>query len=101
MTYFGEASKLIINSSNSLLDRLLKCPSNTHDFTDTLHAATEQSADSIELLEIPSRNFDNHVIQTRLETCARNFRDGIFDFVKRDTETQFCSDECEWVSSRL
>jgi hypothetical protein len=53
---------LIIDRTNRLLDRFLKRPTDAHDLTDTLHAAAQEAADAVELLEIPAGNLDNNII---------------------------------------
>lgn len=57
--------------------------------------------DAIELLEVPTRNLDDDIVQARLETGARHLSHGILDFIERDAETQLCSDESQRVSSRF
>jgi hypothetical protein len=94
-------SELIINSPDRLLDSFLKRPPNTHYLSYTLHTAAQQATDAIKLLQIPSWNFNNNIIQAGLEASARDFGDGILDLVQWDAETEFGSDECQWVSGRL
>jgi len=53
---------LIIDRTNRLLDCFLKRPTDTHDLTDTLHAAAQEAADATELLEIPTGDLDNNVV---------------------------------------
>ena len=99
--HLGETRKLIVDSPNGFLNRLLKRAANTHNLTNTLHATAQQPADPAELLEIPARNLDNDVIQARLEACASNLRDAVLDFVERNTETKLSGDESERVTGSL
>jgi hypothetical protein len=59
--------KLIIYGPDCFLNRFLEIAANTHNFTYTLHAATQQFTNAAELLQIPSWNLDHNVIETRLE----------------------------------
>jgi len=90
---------LVIDSPNSFLDGLLKRPADAHDFTNTFHAAAEKPANAVKLLEIPTRDLHDAVIQAGLEACAGDLRDGILDFVQRDAKTEFGSYESQWVAS--
>lgn len=96
--YLGKPSELIIDGPNCLLNGLFECPSNTHNLSDALHAATQEPADTVELLQIPPRDLNYAVIQTGLETSASNFRNGVLNLVQGYTETEFCCDECQRVS---
>jgi len=100
-TDLGKSSKLVINCTNRLLDRLLESPTNTHNLSDTLHTATEKSADAIEFLQIPSWDLHNNIIQTGFKTSTGDFRDGVLDDVQGNTEAEFCCDEGERISSRF
>lgn len=60
--YLGEPGELIIDRTNRLLDCFLKRPTDTHDLTDTLHAAAQEAADTTELLEVPTGNFYNDIV---------------------------------------
>lgn len=84
-SHLAESRELIINSSNSFLDRLLECAANTHHLTNTLHAAAQQATNPTELLQIPARNLDHDVVQAGLETRTCDFGDGILDLVEWDT----------------
>ena len=60
--YLGKSGELVIDRTNRLLDRFLKRPSDTHDLTDTLHAAAQEPADATELLEIPTGYLNNNIV---------------------------------------
>ena len=98
-SYLCKPGKLIVNRTNRLLDRFFKRPSDAHDLTDTLHATAQESTDATELLEVPTGNLDDNVVQTRLEAGRRDSGDGVSDFVQGDIETEFSGDKGEWISS--
>ena len=91
---FSESRKLIINSTDCFLYCLFKCPAYTHHLTHTLHATTEQSTDTGELLQVPTWYFDNDIVKTRFETSTSNFCNRILDFVEGYVKTELGSDEC-------
>jgi len=100
-THLRESSELIVDSSNSLLDRLLEGPSNAHDLSNTLHARVQRGRDPRELLEIPSRDFDDDVVERGLEASGGDLGDRVSDLVERDVETELGGDEGERVSGGL
>ena len=85
--------------TNGLLQTLLERTTNSHDFTDGLHARAEEAADAVELLEVPARDLDDTVVQARLEARAGDLRDRVLDLVQRDAEAELCRDEGQWVAS--
>ena len=89
---------MIVDCSYRLLYRLLKCPPNAHNFTNTLHAATQQPADAVELFQVPARDLDNHIIQAGLEARTSDFGYGVLDLVEWNAESQFRSDKGKRVS---
>ena len=99
MADLSETSKRRIDSPNSFLHRLLECLSNRHDFSNTLHTTAQKSRHPLELLEIPSRNLDDDVIQTRLEAGGSVLGDRVLDLVERNVESELGGDESERVSS--
>ena len=100
-TNLRETSKLVIDSTNGLLDRLLERAPDTHHLAHRLHAAAEQPADTVELLQIPARDLDDDIVQARLEACARDLRDRVPDLVERNAEAELRSDERERVAGSL
>jgi hypothetical protein len=97
-THLGKPTKLIVDRPNRLLYGLLKCPPNAHHFTHTLHAATQQPTDAVELFQVPARDLDDHIIQAGLKARTSDFGHGVLDLVERDAESEFRSDEGERVS---
>lgn len=79
--YLTKSGELVVNGTNGLLNCLLKGSTDGHDFTNGLHTAGKSGANSAELLQIPSRNLDNAVIQRRFEASACDFGDAILDIV--------------------
>lgn len=100
-THLGKPKELIINRPNGLLNCFLKCPSNTHYFTDALHATAQKPADAAELLEVPARDFDDTVVQTGLKTSTSHLSYRVFDFIQRNTKTKFRSNKSERITRRL
>lgn len=96
--YLCKASELVIDGPDSLLNRLLESSPDAHDLANTLHAATQEAADAIELLQVPARNLDNNIVQTWLEASARHLRDGIPSLVERDPKTQLGGDESQGIA---
>ena len=80
------------------MDRLFERPTNRHDLSDTLHTTTEQLAHAAELFEVPARNLDDNVVETRLKACTGHLRDGVLDFVERDAKAQFRCDEGKGIT---
>ncbi len=62
-------------------------PTDAHNFANALHAATEESADAVELLQVPARNLDDDIVQTGLETSTGNLRHTVLDLVQWNSET--------------
>ena len=101
MAYLRKAKELVVNSTNGFLDSLLERAPNAHNLSDRLHARAEQAADTVELLEVPARDLNDTIIETRLEARAGDARDGVADLVERDAETKLRGDERERVAGRL
>lgn len=97
----GKSEELVINGTDGLLNGLLERPPDTHDFTNTLHAAAQKRADAVELLEVPARDLDDNIVQAGLEARRGHLRHRVLDLVQRDAETELRGDEREGVSSRL
>lgn len=100
-THLGKPNESIINGPNRLLNRFFESPSNSHNLADALHAAAERFANPRELLQIPTRNFYDAVVQTRFETCCRDLCNRVLDFVKWDPKTEFRGDERERIAGCL
>ena len=100
-THLGEPAKRIINGPNSLLERLFKSPPNRHNLTDTLHTTAQQPAHPIELLQVPSRNLDNDIVERGFEARRSDFGNRVLDLVQGDSEAELGSDESEGVTGGL
>ena len=99
--YVCETVELIVNASDSFLNSFLESSTDTHNFTDALHAATEERAHSTKLLEVPARDLDHDIVQARLEARRRHLRHRVLDLVQRDAEPELRRDERERVARRL
>ncbi len=91
--HLGEPSELIVDCTNGLLYRFLKCSSDAHHFTNALHAAAQELAHAVELFKIPARNLNDNIVKTRFEARARHLRHRILDLVQGDAEPEFGRDE--------
>ena len=81
-TYFRKPSELIIDGPNCLLNCFFERSSNAHNLSHTLHAATEQTTDTVEFFEIPTRDLDDDIVQAGFEAGTGDFCDRVLDFVK-------------------
>lgn len=66
-----------VDLTDSLLETLLECTSDSHDFTDTLHSRTDFSTHVSELGEIPLGNLRDNVVQRRFEAGSGRLRDSV------------------------
>lgn len=96
-----EPSKLIVDGPNGFLNRLLERAADAHHLANTLHAAAEQRRHATELFEVPARDFDNDIVEARLEARRRHFCYRILDLVERDAEAELRRYERERVARRL
>ena len=95
-------SKVVeVNGADSLLNGLLESATNAHNLTDGLHGGTEESRDTVELLEIPAWHLDDTVIERRLEAGGGLLGDRVLDLVQWDTETKLGGDKSQWVTGGL
>lgn len=98
ISYLAEARKLIVNGSDSFLDRLFESATNAHHLTNTLHAAAQQPTNPTELLQIPAWNLDHDVVQAGLETRTCDFGHRILDLVEWDTQAELRCNEGEGIT---
>ena len=83
------------------MNRLLECPSDTHDLTDRLHRTAEGGVDPGELFQVPSGNLDDNIVQAGFETGARLLGDRVLDLVEGNVKTQLGGDESQGVTGGL
>src|SRR5271156_5617424 len=83
--YLIEPHITVVNGPNSFLNCFFKCPANAHYFSHTLHARTQGSRYPSKLLQIPSWDFNYHIIQTGLKTCTSEFGDFVLKFIQRNS----------------
>ena len=101
MIYLCKTGELVVDGTNRLLDGLLERTTDAHHLTDGFHATAQETADTVELLQVPSRNLDDAVVQARLEACASDLRDRVLDLVERNAETKLGRDERKRVTRSL
>eukprot|EP00158_Paraphelidium_tribonemae_P009904 Partr_v1_DN28995_c0_g1_i1_m25773 len=87
--------------ANSLLHSFLKIATDSHDLSNRFHRRSNFSRDSVKLFQIPSRNFDHAVVQTRLKARAGYFGHAVFQLIKRNIETELSSNKGQRISSCL
>jgi len=56
-----------LERANALLQRFLERAANGHDFADGFHLRAQRGIRAVKFLELPFRNFYDHVIDGRLE----------------------------------
>ena len=81
--------------------RLLKGAADRHDFAHGLHLRTERFVCARKLFELPLRNFDDHVVERRLEARRRLARDVVGDLVERVADRKLGRDLRDGESGRL
>ncbi|GKT75685.1 hypothetical protein ColTof4_08108 [Colletotrichum tofieldiae] len=96
-----EANELGIDLANSLLERLFKGASNSHDLTDRLHGTADVTLDVLELGQIPAGNLGDDIVKGRLEVCSRGLGDGIGELRKTVTQADLGGGVRERVSGSL
>jgi len=72
-----ESIVLGVYHADGLLYRFLECPTDTHDFTNSLHGAANVALDVSEFAQIPSRDLGDNIIKTGLKVCCSCSGDGI------------------------
>lgn len=90
-----------VDGTDGLLDSLLEGATNGHDLTNTLHGRAEKSGHTSELLQIPSGNLDNAVVERGFEASAGRLGHGVLDLVQGNVETKLGSDKGQGVTSSL
>src|SRR6202008_1807372 len=84
----GAPRSMRLERTNALAKRLLKRAADCHYLTDGFHLRGERGFAAWEFLELPFRNFDDHVIDRRLEGTRRFARDVVGNFVERHSERE-------------
>lgn len=101
-THHFEPSPPGVDHTNSLLQALFKRPADGHDFTDTLHSATNFTVDLVaELGEIPFRNLCHDIVERRFEARSGRFCDCIRQLGKGVSQGDLGCRVGEWVSRCL
>mmetsp|Transcript_22244 Transcript_22244/g.36389 ORF Transcript_22244/g.36389 Transcript_22244/m.36389 type:complete len:252 (-) Transcript_22244:2195-2950(-) len=90
-----------IDHTTSFLHNLFKGTTNGHNLTNTKHGRSKLVTDTVKFLKIPSRHFEDAVIQTRLEASGGCFGDGVTNGNQILSERQFGGDISERVAGSL
>ena len=73
--------------TKTFLDRFFKSTTDSHYFTDWFHWRTQFFVYPMEFTQVPTRNFTDHIIQSRLEEGGGRFCYGIFQIEKSVTQS--------------
>lgn len=90
-----------LDGSESFLKGFFPGSTNGHDLTDRFHLGAELRLHTSELVQIPSRDLGNDVIERRLEAGRGGLGDGVTDLRERNTQAELGSDESDRVSGGL
>src|SRR5689334_12750977 len=77
-----------LERAHGLHQRFFERAADRHGFADRLHLRTKTLIRAREFLELPFRNFDDHVIERWLEAGGRLQSDLVFQFVERVTDSK-------------
>ncbi len=91
----------LLNHAQPFLEHFLKSAPDGHDFTHRFHAAAQFTRDTVKFCQIPTRNFADNIIESRLKKGRRNLRNRIFQFGKPVTQSQFGSNKSQRISGCL
>ena len=97
----AKALKAEAQHAGSLLQRLFEAAADGHYLADAFHRASQRLIDLAELIEIPTRELDDHVVQRGLEAGAGRLRDVIGQVRQGVTERQLGGDPGKRIARRL
>ena len=81
-----------LERADALAERFLECAADGHHFADRFHLRGERGIGAREFLELPLRNFRDHVVDGRLEARRRLARDVVGNFVERHADGELGGD---------
>ena len=87
-----QAAASELERPHALHERFLERPANRHRLADRLHLRRQRPIGLRELLEVPSRDLDDDVVDGRLEAGGREARDVVRNFVEVITERELRGD---------
>jgi hypothetical protein len=101
MTNPAEPRERRVDGADGLLESLLEGLTDSHDFSDRLHRRRETARDTGELLQVPTRDLDDEVVEGRLEACRGVLGNRVLDLVEGDVETELRGGVGERVTGGL
>ncbi len=73
-------------------DGFLKGGADGHNFAGGFHLCAKSPLGVDEFVKRPFREFDDHIVQSRLEAGAGLAGDGVFNFTERIADGNLCGD---------
>ena len=90
-----------IERADALHQRFFEGAPDGHDFADRLHLRAQGVVGAGKFLELPLRNFHDHIVERRLETCRSLARDVVGNLVERVADGKFRGNLRDRESRRL
>ena len=84
-----EAAGSLSYHAKSFLNGFLEVASNSHHFSDTLHAGADFAGDTFELGKVPARNLADYIVKGRFKEGRGCLGNGVFQLEKSVSKTQF------------
>ena len=91
----------LTNHSETLLDSIFECATNSHYFTYGLHGTTQLAVHAAELTQVPARNLTNNIVQRRFEEGRGRLCHRVFQFKQSVSKTKFGRHECQRITGSL
>src|SRR5437868_7849482 len=101
LNLLGSSTLAGIERPDTFHERFLESAADGHRLAHRLHLRPESFFCARELLELPFRNLDNHVIDGRLEAGRRLPRDVVGNFVERVADREASGNLRNGKSCRL
>ncbi len=96
---FNKAMHALTYHAQALLDGLFKVSTNSHYLAHRFHWWAEFLVNTAEFREVPTRNFTNHIIESRFEEGAGGLCYRVFQFKQAITHTQLSSNKSQRIAS--
>ena len=98
---FHKTMHPLSDHSQALLNRFLKSAANGHYLTDGLHRRAEFLVHTVELTEVPTRNFADYIIECRLKEGTGGFRHRVLQVEQPVAKSEFCSHKGKRITGSL
>ncbi len=96
-----DAGRSDIEHPDPLLQSLWERPADGHHFSHAFHLGSDRPVCRFEFLDIPAWNFDDDVIESRLEESGGLFGDRVGNLIQPIAEGEFRCDERERIARRF